>query len=470
MSSDPVLVGMASIPERAESMLRAVASLASQADRVVVALNEYDAVPEGLARFANVEAVLMDGSGGDAEKFAAVDAWDGFVVTVDDDVLYPSDYVATLVGGIDRYGRGTVVGFHGGKTLGWNGSAVAATHKRIRCLGALAEDDTDVNVLGTGALAFHAAHVPVWRDVFRHANMADVHMACHARTIGAPMVALAHDAGWLKDICPPGRSIYEANARGDGSQLDTTERRRQELARFDWTTAGPPRPRVRVSIATCQRPHLLQALLDDLARESRWAELEVAVFEDPSASDYSDTRVQVAERGWEWHRMPRRLGKQEHWRLVTRELEACRDSGADWFVFLPDDVTLVRHAIPRAIETWSRLDDPATLTLWRLKDHEGQTNWTGRLPVESGAAWEVFHVDGIYLCRRETLDFMGFACPAPSRQRLTSSGVGRAMSIRLFAAGRRMYRVDRSLAIPVKGEPSVMNPSVRDRRFPGVAL
>lgn len=466
------MAGVASIPERVGSLERTVASLAPQVDRVVVALNEYEHPPQFLARHANVE-VLMRGpvNGGDAEKFAGVDEWDGFVATCDDDLLYPPDYVETLVAGVERYERRALVGFHGGTTLGWTGAALAATHKQIRCLGELDVDDVDVNVVGTGAMGFHADHVPVWRDAFPFANMADVQLACHARRLGVPMVALAHEAGWLTDICPAdGRRIYESNQARDGSACDTRSLRRAELDRVDWVSPAPARPRVRVSIATCARPHLLPGLLADLVREARWVDLEVAVFEDPSDADYADARAIVAEHGWSWHRFDERLGKREHWQLVNLELARCRFSDAGWFAFLPDDVRLTRHALPRAMQIWDRLEEPAALTLWRLKDHEGQPNWTGLPPVEREHAWEVFHLDGIYLCRRETLEHLGFGCPALSRQRLTSSGVGRAMSIQLHAGGKRLYRVDRSLAIPVMDEPSVMNPDARDRLYPGVAL
>lgn len=463
------LVGIASIPERAASLERTVASLATQADEIHVSLNDYRRAPAFLGDYPNVTFSVRPAgfNGGDAEKFAAVDDWDGVVVTCDDDLLYPPDYVETLLAGLARY-PGSMVGFHGGKTLGWNGSSTAASHKRIRCLGTLDMDDTDVNVLGTGALAYDATRVPVWRDLFRHANMADVHLACHARTLGIPMVALKHQEGWIQNL-QDGPGIYESNKTGDGSTRDTRERRRSELEQFDWTTP-PSRPRVRVSVATCERAHLLPGLLDDLEREAQWVDMNVAVYEDRSGADYGESRERVDGNGWEWHRFTRRLGKHQHWRLVSEEFKGCRHSPADWFVFLPDDIRLVRHALPRAIDTWQRLQEPTTLTLWRLRDHEGQTNWTGKLPVQHENAWEVFHVDGIHLCRRPLLEFFDYQLPALTAKRATSSGVGRAMSLRLHAARKRMYRVDASLAVPVPDEPSVMNPEAGDRAYAGVSL
>jgi hypothetical protein len=472
MSSDRVMVGIASIPERASSLERVLAALTPQADKIFVSLNGYRTPPAFLERFPNVEASIRPVNGGDAEKFAAVDDWDGYVATCDDDILYPADYIATLVAGIERYGRQTIVGFHGGKTFGFNGAAIAATHKQIRCLGELAADDTDVNVLGTGVLGFHTDGIPMWRGVFAYPNMADVHLACHAHMFAIPMVALAHRAGWLKNICPPGPSIYESNRRGDRSIRDTTANREAELARFDWSSP-PTRPRVRISVATCQRGHLLPALLDDLERRKQWLDLDVAIYEDPARSDYTAALKRATDRGWSWFRFPKRLGREGHHQLVSRELADCRDVDADWFVFTPDDVRLGRYAIAQAIDTWQRLDDPATLTLWRLKDHEGQPNWTGLVPVQRDHAWEIFHVDGNYLCRRPTLECLNYRCPPipANRRRATSSGVGRAMSLHLHHAGKRMYRVNNSLSVPLyPAEISVMNPDANDRPYEGISL
>src|SRR6185436_20345876 len=100
-------------------------------------------------RFPNVEATLRPRNGGDAEKFAGVEAWDGVVCTCDDDVLYPGDYVKRLIEGLGRYSYRSVVGFHGGTTAGYNGKPTAANEKQIRCLGDLDADDRNVNVLGT---------------------------------------------------------------------------------------------------------------------------------------------------------------------------------------------------------------------------------------------------------------------------------------------------------------------------------
>lgn len=469
--SELVLIGVASIPEREHTLRRVLTSLAPQADRVHVALNDYDHTPRWLSHFPNVTSELTGPDNlGDAEKFRAVADHDGIVLTCDDDIRYPAGYIAETVAALDRW-PGRAVSHHGGTTYGWNGSDVAASHKRIRCLHDQPEDDPDVNVLGTGTLAYRTRDVAVWPEVFRTPNMADVWFALHGQQLGIGMVGARHRAKWLRDICPPvgdGRRIYDANRNRDGSKCDTTEWRERVARSSEWVV-DPPRPRVHVSVATCRRPELLLELLGDLEREAQWVDLSVTVFQDGPGGDYTAARELCEGHGWEWRSFALNQGRRFHYRLVNTEFQAAKGTDADWFLFMPDDVRLKRHAIPKGIVTWHRLEDPATLTLWRLQSLEGLSNWTGEKPVQRDGATEIFHVDGFHLCRRATLELLDWQVGKVRTQYTTGSGVGSKISKRLHFAGARMYRVDESLAVSNDGGVSVMNGDERELH-PAVAL
>lgn len=71
-----VLAGIATIPERADSLRRTLASIAPHVDRVALSLNDYTTRPAWLDEFPNVDATVKPSNGGDAEKFAAVDDWE----------------------------------------------------------------------------------------------------------------------------------------------------------------------------------------------------------------------------------------------------------------------------------------------------------------------------------------------------------------------------------------------------------
>ena len=276
------------------------------------------------------------------------------------------------------------------------------------------------------------------------------------------MVALAHQEGWLQSL-DSGPGIYE-------SARITEDLRKRVLDRHNWHKPAL-KPKVRVSVATCDRPGKLLELLQDLDRASLAVDLGVGVYQDKTDADYTAAIEFCLERGWEFKPMRTRYGRAHHWRLVDHEIKDAKRTEADWFLFLPDDVRLVRHAIPRAIDTWHRLKDPATLTLWRLKNLEGATNWTGKRPIEGDDAAEIFHVDGLYLCRRDTLGLFGWECPQPGMCPPSGSGVGRRMSLILDQQGKRMYRVNSSLARSNDDGVSIMNPLEPIRRqFRGITL
>jgi hypothetical protein len=211
-----------------------------------------------------------DENGGDSEKFAGVDDWDGIVVTVDDDILYPRDYVDRIREGLETWGADHAVGFHGGVTrlerlpchrhpgndpLPRNPRARRPRHQRAR----------------HGAMGFHAGHVPIWRDVFRYPNMADVQFATHARALGVPMVCLSHRERWLRTSARRWDKVAASTTRTATGTVRAATRAKTATAKSGASTgcslrrARPLRPCV---VSTCERPDLLRQLLDDLKREA----------------------------------------------------------------------------------------------------------------------------------------------------------------------------------------------------------
>ena len=85
---------LATFPIRAGILMQTVATILPQVDRLCICLNEYDAIPPELADHDRIEAMIPDRDLKDAGKFAFDVAPDDFVFSIDDDILYPADYVA----------------------------------------------------------------------------------------------------------------------------------------------------------------------------------------------------------------------------------------------------------------------------------------------------------------------------------------------------------------------------------------
>ncbi len=213
-----MIVGMlATYPPRDASLRRAVASVAPQLDRLVVVLNGYDIVPDWLAAHANVTAVIPDSDTKDTGKYVAPPDGARWLFTLDDDILYPPDYVARSLAGhacaAERLGTPRIMAGY----LGW-------TYRRARFLGArwirrLIRYNPDyiansshcvdfragldrawiVEGLGTGVAVMRAADAPPFAYVRDAQRFIDVRLGSWCFDRGILQVCLPRPAGWLRD-------------------------------------------------------------------------------------------------------------------------------------------------------------------------------------------------------------------------------------------------------------------------------
>lgn len=174
-----VWAGMATITGREEMRAMAVNSLVSQVDRLIVANGD---------------------ERGDQAKFIGCEHAPGDVIWIgaDDDLIYPPDYIETIIAGLERY-PGRIVSFHG-----WKIDAEGECYvENYRCLENV-WDDVEVHVAGTGVCAFHLDTIrPVMAD-FESVN-ADVWLAVRAQERRIPRVVLAHPSYWLGYSQMPGK-------------------------------------------------------------------------------------------------------------------------------------------------------------------------------------------------------------------------------------------------------------------------
>ena len=136
---------------------------------------------------------------------------------VDDDIVYPPDYVDRLVGALQRFGGEAVVGVHGRIFLPPHQSFVRdATvlhfaHELV--------EDRRVHIVGTGTCAFISSNFDVDPRKWDAANMDDIFVAIEAQRRGLPRIAVARGAGWLKAIAESQPdSIWAKTAIDDSEQ------------------------------------------------------------------------------------------------------------------------------------------------------------------------------------------------------------------------------------------------------------
>ncbi len=105
---------MATYPPRAANLAVTLKRVAPQVDRLYLCLNEYDAVPDEVAQYANVVPMIPETDLKDTGKFVFEPDPEDEVFLFDDDLHYGPDYVEhmrnVLPGAIDQ---GAVLGVYG---------------------------------------------------------------------------------------------------------------------------------------------------------------------------------------------------------------------------------------------------------------------------------------------------------------------------------------------------------------------
>lgn len=238
-----VFAGMATIPERVDALEIVVASLLPQVDRLGVYLNGWDEVPPFLKHEKIVVARSQDnGDMGDAGKFFWVDGHEGVYFTCDDDIRYPSDYVARTLAKLRQYGFQAVVGWHGSVIKAPFHDYYNSECRRVFSFESGRPWDTPVHLLGTGCLAFHVSTIKVRHADFKEANMADVFFALLAQKQRVPLIVVEHAKGDLTAIESAQQSSINGDSRRNtGSEKNTRARQTSLVAEhphwrtFEWS-------------------------------------------------------------------------------------------------------------------------------------------------------------------------------------------------------------------------------------------
>lgn len=222
-SLDRILCGVASLPDRVANLKRTVASILPYVDALHVYLNGHTAVP---AFLQNPKIVVHrsqeHGDLGDGGKFFSVGNHRGYYVAIDDDIVYPPDYVWTLINHLRRYrgqGKKVAVGLHG-KVMAQRVTHFYTNHAiQYHCAQPLRQAQ-GVHVLGTGTLAFHTDDLPLTVDDFKKPpNMADIHFSLKCQQHGVGCVALPRRRNYITiQNIPNEKTIWGKYHRNDGAQ------------------------------------------------------------------------------------------------------------------------------------------------------------------------------------------------------------------------------------------------------------
>lgn len=133
--------------------------------------------------------------------------------TLDDDIIYPPDYVATTLANLAKHPN-SIITYHGRKLIGRDLPYYQA-HKQYR-FTSNQEIDIKIDVAGTGVTAFNTSiFSPL--NITHHPDqrMVDLLFSLEAAKLKIPIICCARPSNWLRQINTQDQSILQSFANED---------------------------------------------------------------------------------------------------------------------------------------------------------------------------------------------------------------------------------------------------------------
>ena len=203
-----ITANLATIKSRRYTLQGVIDSLKNQVDTVRVYANDY--VPE-----VKDAEVYTGEDYTDNSKFYWLPQSEGIYLSCDDDLIYPPDYVETILEGIRKY-PGCWITFHGRKLLGY-GLDYYRGHLVYRCLGDVA-GDYELDVPGTGVSAFNTKDFKFDMREWEYKRMSDIMAGQEIAKRKKKIICLSHKAGWIKHLENKSTIYHEEIGKLDQNQ------------------------------------------------------------------------------------------------------------------------------------------------------------------------------------------------------------------------------------------------------------
>lgn len=211
-----VSANIATYPPRLESLKQAIESIYNQFDIIRIYFNEYKKLPDLHDPENKIQKILGSTNLYDNGKFVGLDTmlYHEYFFTLDDDLIYPSDYVNKTIEAIEKFG--CIVTYHGRALMG-SGLYYYKGHRSYRCLDKV-DSDVVIDVAGTGVTAFDTRYFhPKGLSLSKDVRMSDLVFSLEASKQNKTIGLIAHEAGWIKHIHND-ETIYQTESKSGANR------------------------------------------------------------------------------------------------------------------------------------------------------------------------------------------------------------------------------------------------------------
>lgn len=183
--------------KRDKFLYKTIESIYEQADIINIALNSHTKIPDNLKNDKKINCHITDNSIGDGFKFLKLGESDGYYFTIDDDIIYPSNYSDYLIEKSNKYNDEYIITLHGRTFLKYPiNSYYRSEHRSYHCLNEL-KFDVISHFGGTGVMMFNTNLLKFSYKEILYPNMGDIWVSKFANERGIKIMCVEHGRDFL---------------------------------------------------------------------------------------------------------------------------------------------------------------------------------------------------------------------------------------------------------------------------------
>ena len=207
---------MATIPERLDIALKAVDSIYDQVDLVRIYLNKFKEYPDDL--IDDKITLMIDKDLRSTGKFYWAIEKNQYYFSIDDDLIYPRNYVNDHLELMKKYNDSVVITLHGKvlNTTPIDNFFKNGIKKNYRCLKKV-KNNVYVHILGGGVSVFNTNKIKIDRTKFKYLYMDDVEVSMQLQKQKIPIIVRKHNPDYLKYLKPNVSTLFEEYVNNDST-------------------------------------------------------------------------------------------------------------------------------------------------------------------------------------------------------------------------------------------------------------
>lgn len=198
-------IGIAVMPNRIENLKIILPILLEQCDNLYIHVNGDAVCPDFIKNNKKIKYSSSTDNKGGEMAFIGVDQTEGYYLVVDDDLLYPKDYVEKMISLMNKFDNKIIATVHGSNFTPGEPNFIKKRQmfKSYKSL----DKDTKVMIVGVGTLCINTKNFKITPKDFPYHNMRDAVVSCKAAKEGVPIIALKRDEHWITKLNNYGASI-----------------------------------------------------------------------------------------------------------------------------------------------------------------------------------------------------------------------------------------------------------------------